>query len=272
MISSLSLGSRVLNEPRYRDAAQNAADFLLAKVRRADGRPEVGRASPSAGRLMHRYRDGEVSIPGFLDDYAFFTHGLIDLYEATFYPGYLAQAQILLREMVRLFWDEKGGGFFMTGRDGEQLISRSKELYDGAIPSGNSVAALSLLRMARITMDRDMEKRAQAALDAFSGQAAQYPSGLDFALGPTREIVIAAGYKGDQAEPFVQAVYSKFIPNKVVLFLEGGGEAYSWLVRLSPFVEKQGPLNSKTTVYVCKNYVCDLPVTEVEKLRGQLEQ
>lgn len=266
MISSLAFGSRVLNEPRYRDAAEKAADFLLEKMKRKDG------------RLMHRYRDGEVAITGFIEDYAFFTHGLFDLYEATFDARYLEEANFFLKDMFRIFWDEAGGGFFLTGKDAEKLIARTKELYDGAIPSGNSVATLSLLRVGRLTMDRQMEDWARSTLDAFSADLDKFPAGypqmlmaLDFAIGPSREIVIAGEKEDTEAKEMIREIYSLFLPNKVV-GLHPSGEDGKRIRALSPFMENQKSIDGKSTAYVCKNYVCDFPTTDIAKLKQLLEK
>lgn len=267
MISSLAFGSRVLNEPSYREAAQKAADFLLEKMKQKDG------------RLMHRYRDGEVAITGFIEDYAFFTHGLYDLYEATFDPRYLEEAKFFLKGMFRLFWDEAGGGFFLTGKDAEKLIARTKELYDGAIPSGNSLAALSLLRVGRLTMDREMENWARSTLDAFSEEIDRFPAGypqmllvLDFAVGPSREIVIAGGENDSGTQSMIRETYSRFLPNKVIALHPPGGEKAKRIEALSPFIENQVSKDDKPTAYVCKNYVCDFPTTDVSKLRELLQK
>ncbi len=267
MISSLAFGSRVLNEPRYADAAQKAANFLLEKMKRKDG------------RLMHRYRDGEVAIPGFIEDYAFFTHGLIDLYEATFEPRYLEEAQFFLKDMSRLFWDEAGGGFFLTGKDAEKLIARSKELYDGAIPSGNSVATLSLLRVGRLTMDRQIEDRARTTLDAFSADLDKFPAGypqmliaLDFAIGPSREIVIAGDRNDSGVRAMIQTVYEKFIPNKVTALHPTEPKEAKKIEALSPFIERQNMIDGKPTAYVCKDYVCDFPAKDIETLQKLLRK
>ncbi|HXV27969.1 MAG TPA: thioredoxin domain-containing protein, partial [bacterium] len=267
MISSLALGSRVLDEPKYRDAARKAADFILTKMKRPDG------------RLLHRWRKNEAAIPGFVDDYAFLVLGLADLYEATFDPRYLEEAKFLAGEMIRLFWDERDGGFFFTGADAEKLIARSKEIYDGAIPSGNSVAALALLRVGRMTMNREYEKRAESVLETFSPQLSQFPSGypqmlmaLDFILGPSREIIIASPDENQKESiPFIHEIFSRFMPNKVVLYHPPEGKNRAKIETLAPFIYKQTPLSNKPTVYVCKNYVCDLPVTEHSKLKGILK-
>ncbi len=266
MISSLAFGSRVLNEPRYMEAAKKAADFLLEKMKRKDG------------RLMHRYRDGEVVIPGFIEDYAFFTHGLFDLYEVTFNPHYLEEAQFFAKEMVRLFWDEKNGGFYFRGSDSENLIAQTKELYDGAIPSGNSVATLSLLRIGRLTLDQRLEEKANENLNAFSTQIARSPSAfpqmlmaLDFAIGPSQEIVIAGDSTDGNTKLMIQEVFNRFLPNKVVAFHPNSSEEKDRIEKLSPFVKSEETVNGLATAYVCKNYVCNFPTTELLKFKELLD-
>ena len=288
MISALAFGSRVLNEPRYQDAAKKASDFILAEMipppafgpkgQSAHGRYADGGMKNKNGRLMHRYREGDVSIPAFLEDYAFFIHGLLDLYEATFDVRYLEEAKFLAAEMIRLFWDESENGFFLTGTDAEQLIPRAKEVYDGAIPSGNSVAVLSLLRLEHLTMDPKWDDYAQKTLNAFSNQIASYPSAfgqmmlaLDFALGPAREIIIA-GKEGDpEIKKIAKHIYSRFIPNKVTVFHPVSGTDKDKIEQISPFLKSQVPLDGRVTVYVCKNHVCALPVNEISKLEDLLD-
>jgi uncharacterized protein YyaL (SSP411 family) len=267
MIGSLGFGSRVLDEPRYREAAQRAADFILARLVRQDG------------RLLHRYRDGDAAIPGSIEDYAFFSHGLFDLYQATFDPRYLAEAKRLTKAMQELFWDAERGGFYFNGQDAEQLISRTKETYDGAIPSGNSIAALGLLRVGRLTMDKELEALAQALFRGFSADIAQAPSAypqmliaLDFGIGPSFEVVIAGASEEPAAEAMVRAVYASFLPNKVVAFRPAADDAAGEITRLMPFLEWQKPLGGGPTAYVCENYVCKLPTNDVEKMRTLLDK
>lgn len=265
MISSLAVGSRVLGEPRYREAAREAADFILKRLLRKDG------------RLLHRYRDGEASILGTIEDYAFFIHGLFDLYEATFEPRYLAEAKRLTGEMIRLFWDEDNGGFFFTAEDAEKLIVRQKEIYDGALPSGNSVAALDLLRVGRLTMEKYFEKKAENLFSTFSAQIRQNPEAyvqmliaLDFALGPSREIVIAGEESAPETQAFLKTLYSRFIPNKVVALHPEDSQSQAAVEALVPFIKNQLPLAGKPTAYVCKNYVCQFPTTEFSKFEELL--
>ncbi|MCB9799188.1 MAG: thioredoxin domain-containing protein [Candidatus Omnitrophica bacterium] len=266
MISALASAASVLDEPAYADAARRGADFILEKMK-----------TPS-GRLMHRWRDGETAVSGFIEDYAFLAWGLFDLYEATFEPRYLKEAVFLTRETVRLFWDEKNGGFFFSGKDAETLIAPSKELYDGAIPSGNSVAALNLLRVGRLTMDAQLETLTGQMMDGFSGALSEFPAGypqmliaLDFMLGPVREITFAGDPNDKKIKEMMRFLKSLFIPNKVVtLHPPAGPEKNGEIEALIPFTRKQTMIDGKATVYVCKNYACDLPVYDVENLEKLL--
>jgi len=265
MISSLAFGSRVLEEPRYARAAAEAAEFILKYLRKPDG------------RLLHRFREKEAAILGTLSDYAFLIHGLLDLYEATFNEEFLKEALQLANPMIDLFGDDPRGGFFFTASDAEELFLRQKEIYDGAIPSSNSVAALDLIRLARITLDQKWEEKAENLFGAFSLEISQRPGAygqmliaLDFFLGPSREIILA-GSRGDpQLARMVKSIYSKFLPNKVVI-LRSPDEEINALVLLIPSLEPQKPIGGKLTVYVCENHVCQLPVFELEKLDKMLQ-
>ncbi len=265
MISSLAIGGSLLEDPHLLEAARQAADFILEQLVRKDG------------RLLHRYRDGEASILGTIEDYAFFSLGLYDLYEATFESRYLAEAKRLTQEMIRLFWDEGHGGFFFTARDAETLIIRQKEIYDGAIPSGNSVAALNLLRIGRLTMEKDFEKKEESLFQFFSEQVRKNPEAysqfliaLDFILGPSHEVVIAGEESNPRTQAFLRTVRSRFIPNKVLAFHPADRKKAAAIERLIPFIENQLPVKDKPTAYVCKNYVCKFPITEISELEKQL--
>ena len=256
MISALSFGSRILKEPRYGEAAKQAADFILKHLVRRDG------------RLLHRYRDGDAAILATLDDHAFFIQGLLDLYEATFDVAYLEQAKRLSEAMLRLFGEEREGGLFLTGSDAEKLLFRPREFYDGAIPSGNGVAALDLLRLSRITLAHPFEEKAAALLRAVSPQLTQspihYPQTLmavDFALGPSPEVVIA-GKSGDPTvSAMVDAVYRRFLPNHVLLLHPPASDGKR-IESLAPPIAAQGMQEGRTTAYVCQNFTCQLPVTD----------
>jgi len=267
MISSLALGSRLLNEPKYREAAEKSAQFILSTLVRKDG------------RLLHRYRDKEAGIPGMLEDYAFFIHGLIDLYEATFKEGYLKEARRLTEDMIKLFWDDKEGGFFFTATDAEKLLIREKEIYDGAIPSGNAIAVLDLLRMGRLMFNREWEKKAEEYFKTFGQELSSGPSAyaqsltaLDFAIGPSREIVLVGQKDDPQTSAMLKSLYERFIPNKVVLLRSLSDEAARDIIALVPFVENQQALGGRTTAYVCKNYHCEFPTNDIRQFEQLLDQ
>ncbi len=263
-IGAFALAAQVLDENRYRQAGKRAADFILAELVRK-------------GQLLHRYRDGEAAIPGYLDDYAFLAWGLMDLYGATFEVRYLAEAQRLAREMVRLFWDTERGGFYMSGSHNEQLVARSKEGHDGAVPSGNAVAALVLEQLGQLTMDRELKGYADKVFEAFSGQISRVPAGFpqmlaafDFALGPSQEIVIAGEPGAAETRAMLEAVRRRFLPRALVV-LRPGLDAPRDLRDLVPFVKDQKPIGGKTTAYVCKNYTCNLPTSDLQQLLSLLQ-
>ncbi len=266
MISSLAFGSRVLREPRYRQAAQEAADFIFQRL------------LDSQGRLLHRYRDGDSAISATLDDYAFYIYGLLDIYEAGFDVKYLKHARDLAEEMIVRFWDEKQGGFYLTAKDAEELLFRPQEARDGALPSGNSMAALDMIRLYHMTLDQRWEDRIEKFFQAFSGSVSQNPSAyaqaltaLDFFRGPSQEIVIAGRRDDQKLKSMVETVYQYFIPNKVILFAPAGADEKAEIVSMAPFLREQIPSKVAVTVYVCENHICKLPVTEMGKLHEILK-
>ncbi|MDE2026964.1 MAG: thioredoxin domain-containing protein [Candidatus Omnitrophica bacterium] len=265
MIASFASAAQVLNEPRYAQAAQKAADFLLMKMKRSDG------------RLMHRYRNGEAAIPAFLDDYAFFTQGLLSLYETTFDPKYLQQAKFFADEMIRLFADKTSGGFFFSAQDDQELIARTKDAYDGAMPSGNSVAAMVLGKLGRLTVETHYENVARATMDSFSAEISSSPTGFtymlsafDYLLGPSEEIVIAGNLNNFDTKAMLSEINRNFIPNKVICFHPADGQKAKAIETLVPFVKDQGMLNGKATAYVCQNYHCQFPTNDLNKFKGLL--
>jgi len=264
MIAAAARTAQVLGEPAFAEAAGRAAFFVLDRLRREDG------------RLLARWRDGEAAHAGYLDDYAFFIWGLLELYEATFEPAFLADAILLADAMEELFADAVGGGYFFTGTDGEPLLARPKEIYDGAMPSGNSVAALILLKLSRFTGDSVYENRAERLFRAFAGSAERLPSAhaqllaaLDFAIGPSREIVIAADRSDPRVAALLVAVRRPFVPNKVVLLRPAVGDGGP-LRDLSPYVAAQTARDGAPTAYVCERFACKEPVTDAAALTSLL--
>jgi uncharacterized protein YyaL (SSP411 family) len=185
MVAAMAKAYQAIGDPTLLGAAQGAVAFILAALRKP------------GPRLLRRYRQGDVAYPGYAEDYAFLVWGLIELYEATFEICYLEEAAALNHAMLDLFWDERGGGFFFSGGENEVLIKRSKEIYDGAVPSSNSVAALNLVRLEHMTGDGDLKSKAEQVTRAFAKRIRAYPSAytqllaaLDFMIGPSREMVV----------------------------------------------------------------------------------
>jgi hypothetical protein len=260
MIAALAKGSRAFGEPSYAEAAEKAVGFILDQMRKPNG------------RLLHRYRDGQAGITANVDDYAFLIWGLIELYEATFDAHYLETALKLNEEMLKHFWDDKSGGLFFTPDDGEALLVRKKEIYDGAVPSGNAVAMLNLLRLARFTANTHLEERAMDIGRAFSKAVKQFPSGytqllvaVDFGIGPSYEVVIVGKSEANDTKEMLEALRSRFIPNKVTLFRPADMKSPR-VDKLAEYIKYQESLDGKATAYVCMNYACKEPTTKVDKM------
>ncbi|MFC1991805.1 thioredoxin domain-containing protein [Chloroflexota bacterium] len=265
MIAALAKGGRVLNEPRYADAARHAADFIVTNLRTPEG------------RLLHRYRNGQAAVPANLDDYAFMVYALLELYETTFEVDYLRLALDFNQVLMGHFWDEDDDGFYFTADDAENLLVRRKEIYDGAIPSGNSVAMLNLLRLGRITADAELEQRAVRIGAAFSETVRQLPVAhtqllvaLDFAVGPSYEVVIVGNSNLNDTKEMVSAIHQHFIPNKVII-LRPTEEAAPRIDNIASFVRHNSASNDKATAYVCLNYKCKLPTTDINIMLGLLD-
>ena len=198
-LAALAKAGLILDEPRYLDAARRTADFLTEKLTAPDG------------RLLARWRDGDAAYPGKLDDYAFYAYGLLELYSATFDPVYLARSTELADHLLEFFFDWERGGFYPYALDGEQLLTRTKEAYDGAMPSGNSVAALVLSRLVRLTGETRWRKAADLQLSWLAGAARDYPAGHSFTmltfleeLWPSAELVVTAQETPDELQAFLR--------------------------------------------------------------------
>jgi uncharacterized protein len=259
MISSFAKGGAVFQNQHYTDTAVRAMDFLLNTM------------TTPEGTLLHRYRQGDASITGNLDDYAFTIQALLDLYESLFDPDYLFNAVKFAGIQDRLFLDAEGGGYFFSSSEGEELIIRQKDLYDGAIPSGNSVSILNLLRLGRLTGNTAYEVRAKETIDAFSNNIESVPSAfsfaltaVDFALNKTFEIVVVAGSDSQAADEIVKKLQKEFLPGKVILLKTAENE--SKLSGVVPYTKEQKIIGGRTTVYVCTNFVCNKPVHSIEEV------
>jgi uncharacterized protein YyaL (SSP411 family) len=265
MIAALAKGARALDEPHYAEAAEGALKFILENMRNPDG------------RLLHRYRDGEATLPGYVDDYAFLIWGTLELYETTFEVRHLQTALDLNNDLLKHFWDDKAGAFYFTADDAEKLLVRQKDIYDGAIPSGNSVAALNLLRLGRITANPSFEEKAVKIGRAFSEGVRQSPAGytqlmlsVDFGVGPSYEVVIAGKAGAEDTKAMVRTLRTHFVPNKVVLFRPGQEESPD-ITRLAQYTKYQTSIDGKATAYICLNYNCKLPTTDPREMLELLD-
>lgn len=263
MIAALARGAAVLNDQSYLAAAEKADCFLRTRLVRD-------------GRLLARYRDGEAAHKAYLDDYAFYTWGLIELYRATFHPAFLVRAVQMVRATEELFRDEKDGGFFFYGSDSEQLIARPKEVYDGATPSGNSVMALNMLQLAAATGDAQMEETARRTLEKFSGAVAEHPAGytyfataLLFAAGPAVEVTVSGSREDPAVREMLELSRQRYNPDAVFLFRPAGDESLE-LEAVAPHVRQRLPIQGRGAAYVCRDRACREPVTEPAALEKML--
>jgi uncharacterized protein YyaL (SSP411 family) len=260
MIAALAKGAQVFNEPRYATAVDRAADFILNNLTTPDG------------RLIHRYRDGQAALSAHIDDYAFLIYAMLELYEITFDVSYIHRALEMNRDLFNHFWDDNSGGFYFTADDSEGLLLRQKEIYDGAIPSGNSVAMLNLIRLGRLTANSDFERKASMIGQAFSGNVWQSPSAytqlmvaLDFALGPSYEVVIAGDSQADDTREMLGAIRGRFIPNKVII-LRPTEQRSPEIDNIAPFIRNHSSINGQATAYICSNYDCKLPTSDIDTM------
>ncbi len=249
MIAALAFGARVLDKPQYAEAAEKAVQFILLNFK------------DESGRLFHRFRDGELAVHAQAADYAFLIYGLISMYQATFDLAFAEAAVNLQESMIDEFWDDENGGFFSTGAGNADLPVRPKELYDGAIPSANSVAFYNLLCLSRLTGNIKWEEKAQALLLAFSGTIKAQPTaatffltGLDFALRPGQEIVITGESEKADVHQLLSTLNLYFTPNKVTLVKSD--QNADRLSRFAGFTDGLEVIKGETTAHLCKNGSC----------------
>ncbi len=253
-ISALAEAGAVLGRADYLEAARAGAEFVLGRMRDGDG------------RLLRTYKDGDARLNAYLEDHAFLLEALLTLYESSFEPRWFTAARELADGMIERFGDPERGGFFSVSADHEQLIARRKEIGDHPIPSGNSAAALGLLRLAALTGERKYEQQAEGVLALFAKTAGQHSESfahllraLDFQLAPTREVALV----GDDVTALAATVRSRFRPH---LVLAGGPEGSSE----PPLLRGRRQLDGQPAAYVCENFACRLPVAASEELAALL--
>lgn len=262
MIASLAYGGRIFGNSSYIAQAEKAMEFILNNM------------INEKGRLMARYREGEIAHLGYLEDYAFIVHALIELYEATFNVKYLAKAIELNENMIRLFKDEENGGLFLYGVDGEELIVRPKDIYDGAMPSGNSVATLNMLRIARLSANSELEKEAYGQFEAFASKIktiesahAYFMTSLLYSKVPGKDIIIAGEEQGSVTKAMIKEINNNYLPFATVVINTGDERLNS----INNELRAHKPLQGKTTAYICENFTCKEPITDLQKFSEHIK-
>ena len=263
MLTAFAEAANILGRDDYRDIAARNAEFISKHLTRD-------------GRLLRTYKDGQSKLNGYLEDYAYVIEGLIALYEATFDLKYFNQARGLADTMIAQFWDESEGGFFFTSTDHEELITRTKDYFDNATPSGNSVAALSLLKLGLLTQENDYQRYAVTILRTMRQAMGKYASGfgyllcaLDFYLSEPKEIAIAGKIDSHEIRSFIDEIYSRYIPNKILAVADPENEQAAEAIKL---LAGRPMVDGKATAYVCRNYTCLAPATSTEELVARLEE
>ncbi len=257
MIAALARAGRILNEKRYTEAAIKAANFIK------------GNLYPD-GRLHHRYRDGEVKVEGYLEDHAFLVWGLLELYEATLDSKWLEWAYQLNQILLDEYLDEENGGFYLTSKDAEEVLTRKKDLNDSALPSGNGITLLNLQQLSTLLEDQKLNEMALMQEKAFSPLVNQAPTGhiiflmgMINRLGPFYEVVIAGEKGEDETQKLLEIFNENYLPWAVYSLNSSDEE---WLEsRVESFSEKK-PVEGQATAYVCKQGICELPLTDPSKL------
>ena len=261
MISAFAKAAEVLDEPRYRQVAVDAVAFVERELQRGD-------------RLLSTCKDGVAKLNGYLDDYAFFTAALLDVFEAAQERRYLEAATRIVDTMLAHFWDAAAGGFFFTSDDHEALIVRSKPSFDGSIPSGNSVAALTLLRLYHYTGHAAYLERAEAVLRLFGDAMRAQPFGfanllsaVDFYAAGPREIVVVGDTSSPRTTALLRRIRATYLPNRTLMVLDPRDPAPR-----PPLLEGKEAVGGQPTVYVCHHMTCSPPATQWEEVEPLLQR
>lgn len=262
MIAALGKAYKALEDIRYFEYAKKAVNFIFNNL------------IDSKGRLLARYRDEESRHKAYLDDYAFLCFGLIELYESSFEIEFLKKAIDLSKDMINFFWDNEKHGFFLYGEDSEQLIARPKELFDGAMPSGNSVAAYDLVKLARITGDSYLEEMAEKQLNFICGSILSeeinhsfFLMAASFALNEGRELVCVIKDKSDEEQ--IKDLLSEMPAFNLTTIIKSN-ENEEEIEKLIPFIKDYDYVNDKSSYYLCKGKSCLSPINDLDELRKLL--
>ncbi len=263
MLASFAEAAAILDRPDYLEVAKLNARFVLDKLRRE-------------GLLLRTYKDGQAKLNAYLEDYAFLIDGLVTLFETSGELQWLEEARTLTATMIDEFWDDEEGGFFYTGRSHEDLIVRSKDFFDNATPSGNSVATDVLLRIGLLTDNSDYQRRAATVLRLMAATMQRYPSGfgrllcaLDFYLGTPQEIAIIGDAETAETRLLLDEIWKQYLPNKVVAQVSSTDSASAEVI---PLLRGRRQLDKKPTAYVCERFTCKKPATSPAELASQLPE
>jgi len=261
MLASFAEAGAILDRPDYTEVAKRNARFVLDNLRRD-------------GLLLRTYKDGQAKLNAYLEDYAFYVDGLVTLFETTGELEWFQEARSLTATMIDEFWDDEEGGFFYTGRSHEDLIVRSKDFFDNATPSGNSVAAGVLLRIGLLMDNGDYQRRAATILLLTAASVRRYGPGfgrmlcaLDFYLGKPKEIAIVGDSDLAETQSLLKAIWAHYLPNKVVAQAAPGDTSAVDAISL---LRNRPQIESKATAYVCEQFVCKQPVTTAAEIASQL--
>ncbi len=253
MIAALAKGSTILDSPNYLKIAKKSADFILDNLKDKNG------------RLLKRYRDNEARFAGHLDDYSFFIWGLLEIYEADFDQFYLESAINLTNILIDDFWDDEYGGFNLGSDRSEALFIRSKTGYDGAIPSGNSIAAQNLLKLGRITGNSHWLDLSEKIWNTFSEAIAGTPMGFAamqtaylFSIDSPREVVLVGNKKSVEFKSLISDIQKKYLPN-VIFVLKDPINSENDINTIAPWTISHVMLDNKTTAYICEDFSCKQP-------------
>jgi uncharacterized protein YyaL (SSP411 family) len=262
MIAAFAEAGAILSDERYSEAAKRAAGFLLDKLR-------------VDGRLLRTYKDGRARFNAYLEDYSFLAEALLSLFETAGDSRWLAECLQIVATMIEEFWDNQNGGFHFTGNSHEKLIARTKDYFDNATPSGNSVAVDVLLRLSAITGNKDLKRSAVTVLRTMREPLSRYPSAfgrllcaLDFYLSSPQEIVIIGDPTIEATRALLDQVWARFLPNAVIVPWRQDDLKLGESLEL---LQGRSMVEGKPTAYVCENFTCKQPVTSPEELGAQLE-
>ena len=263
MLTAFAEAANILGRDDYQQVAVRNAEFLTTQLMKD-------------GRLLRTYKAGQAKLKGYLEDYAYVIEGLLAVYEATFELKFFRLARELADTMLSKFWDEQDGGFYFTSSDHEELITRTKDYFDNANPSGNSVAAAVLLKLGLLTQHHEYTQRAVTVLRTMRPAMSRYPSAfgymlsaLDFYLSEPKEIAIVGKLDSHEVRSFVEEIYSRYIPNKIVAASEPDDERAASEIAL---LAERSAIGGQATAYVCRNYTCLKPATTVEEFAERLEE